>query len=520
MSTEKWTITYNADTGSETQASGCGPATAITGVHANNVDSMTKFNLSVDSPTLTGVTTDHILFVDVVSPNTDNDRKFFTIKNVYTGNNTIEVNEPTSIQANSLTWAIGGKRKNIFDTIDYNAFNRVTTNNDIKLTTTFMPIVEFDPNTTNNYLVPQAFGLGIFLDAYDRDICKLYGPMIFRSSGTDKPILETDDGNGMSLFRKITDNNNNALSIIFENLEFHINNNNGGSVGAAMRIEADARIYVKDCIFTRSINDTNENVIQGIFGGQNGAQINLVVENCLFDGTYASGGTDGKLTRGINFSTTGNLIDTLTVIGCTFKNLREHAIYTGDFEHVFIENNLIYNVGSDNDGNGSAIKIYDETALASRTVIVKNNTIYNASNNGITLAMKDAVDDDYYMGIIYNNIISDCGEFAIGNEGYSANTDQMLVIRNNNFFNNGNDTVEATALPHALQIDNVSLDPQFANPSAGDFSVGTNMKGIGYGVSNSENNNKVDLGAAQRSGPEEGGHIGIIRPLISSFDAR
>jgi hypothetical protein len=96
----------------------------------------------------------------------------------------------------------------------------------------------------------------------------------------------------------------------------------------------------------------------------------------------------------------------------------------------------------------------------------------------------------------------------------------MLVIRNNNFFNNGSDTVESTAFPHALQIDNVSLDPQFANPPAGDFSVGTNMKGIGYGVSNPENNNKVDLGAAQRSGPEKGGHIGIIRPLISSFDAR
>jgi hypothetical protein len=520
MSTAKWTITYNADTGSETEASGCGPATAITGVHANNVDSMTKFNLSVDSPTLTGVTTDHILFVDVVSPNTDNDRKFFTIKNVYTGNSTIEVNESTSIQANSLTWAIGGKRKNIFDTIDYNALHRVTTNNDIKLTTTFMPIIELDPNTTSNYLVPSVYKDGIDLDSYDRDVCKLYGPMIFRSSGTDKPILETDDANNPSFFRKVSDNNNNALSIIFENLEFHINNNNGTSAGRAIRITNDARIYVKDCIFTRSINDTNEAIVNGIDGGGNGSQINLVVVNCLFDGTYASGGTDGKLTAGISFNFTGNLIDTLTVIGCTFKNLRENAIRTGDFENVFIENNLIYNVGSDNDGNGSEIKVYDEEALAGRSVIIKNNTIYNASNNGITLAMKDAVEDDYYMGIIYNNIISDCGDFAIGNEGYSANTDQMLVIRNNNFFNNGSDTVEATAFPHALQIDNVSLDPQFTNSSAGDFSVGTNMKGIGYGVSNSENNNKVDLGAAQRSGPEEGGHIGIIRPLISSFDAR
>jgi hypothetical protein len=357
MSTAKWTITYNADTGSETEASGCGPATAITGVHANNVDSMTKFNLSVDSPTLTGVTTDHILFVDVVSPNTDNDRKFFTIKNVYTGNSTIEVNESTSIQANSLTWAIGGKRKNIFDTIDYNALHRVTTNNDIKLTTTFMPIIELDPNTTSNYLVPSVYKDGIDLDSYDRDVCKLYGPMIFRSSGTDKPILETDDANNPRFFRKASDNNNNALSIIFENLEFHINNNNASSGGRAINITNDARIYVKDCIFTRSINDTDEAIVNGIGGGGNRSQINLVVVNCLFDGTYASGGTDGKLTAGISFNSTGNLIDTLIVIGGTFKNLRENAILTGDFENVFIENNLIYNVGSDNDGNGSAIKI-------------------------------------------------------------------------------------------------------------------------------------------------------------------
>ena len=282
MSTEKWTITYNADNGSETEASGCGPTAAIKGVHANNVDSMTKFNLSVDSPNLTDVTTDHILFVDINSAISGNDRKFFTIKNVYTGNSTIEVNESTSIQANSLTWAIGGKRKNIYDTIDYNALSRAVVNNDIKLTTTFMPIIELDPNTTSNYLVPSVYKTGIKLDAYDRNICKLYGPMIIRSSGTDKPILESDTGDSSKLFDKTTNNNNNAFAIIFENLEFHINNNNGGSGGTGITITESARVYVKDCIFTRSINDTNEAEIIGIDGGGNGPQIQLVVINSLW----------------------------------------------------------------------------------------------------------------------------------------------------------------------------------------------------------------------------------------------
>lgn len=98
-------IIFNSLTGSDTQASGAGPATALFGSSAG-LNSSTSVNLSADNPNLAGVATDGSACLWVLTPS---GRQFAKITAV---NNTTKV--VTVALAYGVTgaysWAIGGKR--------------------------------------------------------------------------------------------------------------------------------------------------------------------------------------------------------------------------------------------------------------------------------------------------------------------------------------------------------------------------------------------------------------------------
>src|SRR5688500_18477061 len=97
------TILFNSSTGSDTAASGAGPATALTGTAASYSGS--GFTLD-GSPDLSGVVAGTaILYVA-----TSTGRKFFDITSVDDGANTVTVVTAPAGTATGLTWAIGGKR--------------------------------------------------------------------------------------------------------------------------------------------------------------------------------------------------------------------------------------------------------------------------------------------------------------------------------------------------------------------------------------------------------------------------
>ena len=99
-------ITFNTGTGSDTAASGAGPAMALSGTGAS-LNATTTVDLSADTPDLSGVATDGsaAIWVDASSG-----RQWGRITAVDNGLDTVTVNEAFTVTEGSRNWGIGGKR--------------------------------------------------------------------------------------------------------------------------------------------------------------------------------------------------------------------------------------------------------------------------------------------------------------------------------------------------------------------------------------------------------------------------
>jgi len=101
-------ILFNASTGSDTAASGAGPAIALTGSGASTTNAGTTVDLSASNPDLSGVATDGSACIWIA---TSTGRQFGRISAV---NNTTKVVTTTGntwgVTASGQNWAIGGKR--------------------------------------------------------------------------------------------------------------------------------------------------------------------------------------------------------------------------------------------------------------------------------------------------------------------------------------------------------------------------------------------------------------------------
>lgn len=109
-------ILFNSSTGSDTAASGAGPATAITGTAAAHTNGSATTTITfTNSPDLSGVATDgsHVLWLD-----TSSGRQFSRISTVNDGADTVVVEDSFNIASGSpVNYAIGGKRAT-FDNAD------------------------------------------------------------------------------------------------------------------------------------------------------------------------------------------------------------------------------------------------------------------------------------------------------------------------------------------------------------------------------------------------------------------
>jgi len=527
MSTEKWTITYNADNGSETEASGCGPTAAIKGVHANNVDSMTKFNLSVDSPNLTDVTTDHILFVDVVSPNTDNDRKFFTIKNVYTGNSTIEVNESTSIQANSLTWAIGGKRKNPFaGQNDYQYLMRATSNSSILLD---WYNFEIEPSTAPYDITSNVIYIkGAQNTTEGQNLRKKYGPVVIAgTSSTNKSKLQGSSSTTDALWNL----GSSRRGLIIRNLECIVQNAYATAVKDVSNSSSSEFIFM-DCDFVFNGNVQNSiNYRNGLSLAGNSTKGPIFFIGCNF---YSSDPGSRKIMNyGIYSGSDASSDEELVVLECSFRDC-EVAVTVSEFTNSFVFlNNLIYDCGfTDPNKVSSAIPYNANNAIVIRhstsfnlndplnNLIIKNNTIIGAEKNGIFqdgTGLIESLNDDVQMsGIIMNNNIVDCGDYAFQNNSLSANVAQGILFIDNNLYNNGLGDIDTTYTRNYYIKDNINVNPNFENSSTNNYVPGDTLKNksVPTNYVDTSTTNYQYIGALNASEKEGGSPPKLIRPLI------
>jgi len=116
MTTINSTIKFNATTGSDTQASGCGPVTAVYGSSAET-DGTGTVDVSMDGVSLSSISVGDLLFCDVSSG-----RKFAVITNVDTINETITCGDSFATES-GVSWAVGGKRATFENAASRNLFN-------------------------------------------------------------------------------------------------------------------------------------------------------------------------------------------------------------------------------------------------------------------------------------------------------------------------------------------------------------------------------------------------------------
>lgn len=170
------TITFNTSTGSDSLASGAGPATAINDVTESSTVTYSgtgPYTMTFSSATdLSGVVADgsHVLYLA-----TSTGRRFFNIEAVNDGADTVDVTEAPAGTTSGLSWAIGGKRATLDDTNSRLIFSADNTGS-------WIIELEDDQTITSALLFTFPTNVGAFASSFQSDI-----------SGTRRSITCTID---------------------------------------------------------------------------------------------------------------------------------------------------------------------------------------------------------------------------------------------------------------------------------------------------------------------------------------
>lgn len=429
-------IQYNGSSGSDTAASGAGPATAVTGSNAYSGDgagggTQTVINLSGDTPDLSGVTadTDAIYLATATG-----ERHLFQIIAVDDGANTVtvEIAPDTSIDTGSeVSWAIGGKRKTLENDTSQPDWD------DARHGWHF--VLEGDGTVytiTSEIQMPTGTG------------DHTYGPVVFRSSDPDtvQPVIDRT-GSFNSFY-------NNGGRVEFRGLKF--TRSSGSSSHSAIGAGAGSD-YTG--VFKCEVDGT------GMDHCIDMGSYTFVIDECNFHScdrnTTSHGITDQD--------GTGN---TLIIRRTRVHDNDGYGINLGSlgsYVNVFIENTVIY----DNTDSG----IYINAFSIASYVEFRRLTLHANDGDGIEIA--DTTGDDR-TSIIFEELA------LVDNGGYGVNipTDQLnLVIRNRNNLYYNNTSGARNNLPEG--DDELTSDPQFVSETDGseDFEPDTGSPLIDAGIS-------------------------------------
>lgn len=245
----------------------------------------------------------------------------------------------------------------------------------------------------------------------------------------------------------------------FENLKFE---NSNATKTNAIAINASAgTFFVKNCVF-----GSNPRALLHGFYRTTGTP-NLYIENCQF--CYCS-------SHGIN-SYGGSCF----IYSSLFNNNSGSGLYSS-FNTSFIEGSLFHS----NSLNGINF------TTGGGNGFISGNTIYNNGQNGIKI---DSVISQF---VINNNNITH-------NSAYGINCTSGQSKFNSYFFNNNlYSNTSGSYLNISAGANDLAVDPQYTDAANGDFSVGTNVKALGFPAAtthigiNSATHSYVDIGAAQR----------------------
>lgn len=449
-------ILVDSATGSDSQASGAGPATALFGTGDASTDGAGTTVTLTAGTDLTNVLTDgsHVIYLADATAGARNFGKITGKAGSGGATPTVTVANAFGLSLSGKSWAIGGRRASLFS--DSNSYKLVENNggNGDLLPGWIVELQSGHTETRSSDINLRRAG-----DTTD-------GQIVVRGASGTMPVVTLSGAGTELIFR----NNYWCLK------DFHLAGSGGATnamvdasvPGGGIRIEG------------LKISGFSGTLIDGTASG--GIRIMNVI-GCELDG----GATGVRVTQ--NARVIGNYLH-----GQTSNAIESpSSALTG----LTIASNLIVGAG------GDGIKLTQTRTDQFSGVAIIHNTIDDCTGDGIDYTGDN---DGLHSLTIYNNILSNNGGYGIN---FASLTAAKVLARgpfisNNNTYNN---TSGASNLSGVLQND-PGLDPTFTNAAGEDYSIGTNLKAQGYpevAFPGSATTSYVDIGAAQREEPAGGG---------------
>jgi len=399
--------------GSNTAASGCGPATAVSGTGASITNGATTVNLSADNPDLSAVVASDLLWVQsstgrqwtrIVS--VDNSTKIVTIgpNNLY------------GATESGRLWGIGGKRATL-QQLD-NFFVHRNTASYVGDMTNYGVIIEDDQTVTSR------------LPSIDQNhaVTNLF---VGRGAGGVRPLITCSQAAGQPAFRQGW---NGGSNWIFVNLRFRYTNK--ASTDRFMSgMNSNVPFLAINCQFGESGDSTR------FFN-------DVAPQPCTMIGC------DVYCQRGFGFESNTGIYN---FFGCSFKSTGGILLTN---RNVFTIDSCVF-TGFANVWSGYA-------GLGSYHI---SNSVFDSISSNVFVDTKTDVNQFFY--VLANNSFSNCGRVfnfvdpLVGNpsSSYQIFNYKMTPMRlNNNYYN-------VTTIGDTLKASETQLNPQYADSVNGNYRI-------------------------------------------------
>jgi hypothetical protein len=452
--------------GSDTQASGAGPATALFGSTGVVNATATEVDLSADSPDLSGVATDGSAAI-FFSDGTAGNRNFSKITGVNNSTKIVTVSEALRTFSGGKSWAIGGKRASI-------------------------------GSATSRLLFENAGAVGDAMPGWVIQLVSghtetLTDRLLFRRSGDTTSGSITLRGEPGAATLPILTWNTNDIALYPLGAYNHVhdlglkNTNGTKTASEAIRMQSSNGGNIRGVNFNPD-NDSGNAWFRDInITGEAG-----VIEGCKF-GLTADDAI--RFAIGASFSATirGNFFNDVSgvCINCAVSSV---------FLALTIEDNLFYNCAV-------PTNIFAANSAVGRFVFV-GNTIDGAGSQPYGLWC-DNTNLGWIGAVIENNSFSNLTTEALHFDDLTLAMINAygIIVRGNNFYN-----VTSKYNVSGLNSENeLTVDPQFTNAAGLNLSVGLNLKaqawpaGASRVVAYSATRTYKDIGATQRQEAGGGG---------------
>jgi hypothetical protein len=437
MTAPRAAIVFNNSTGSDTAASGLGPATAITGTAAAHTNGSASTTITLtNTPDLSGIQTGDLLWLA-----TSSGRQFSIIASVDDVAKTVTVDDSFNIDSGSaVDFAIGGKRASLTG-------SSTLFSSDAKAGWTLD--VEY---TGITYTHNSPITINVSGNATD-------GFITLKSSSSTRPhISYPTASNGHNLFTV------DGLYWRFENLEMSIASNvsQSGQWVLYYNVSTTNRGFstVKNCY----LHGLGQNIssVGGINHSANVGNV-LTVEGCVLVGT--------RIRQAFHRPNNGGLANTIRLLNNVFiiqpGASGTNVVTLGNEVGTIVQGNIFINYGAATQG-------LSITGGSRYTII--GNTIHGMGSDGIRFSAVSQLEQL----VCYNNNITGNGGYGINLTSGTAHPSETDIHHNN--FGSGT-TLNTSGSVNGVTLgeDNVNIDPEYVNAANGDFTPqNIALKGIAW----------------------------------------